>query len=52
MQEMLFKDISHLELWWSLCSVEQNLLCNFGRRHHAEQFCEIILNLNQWFNAV
>ena len=21
------------------------LLCNFGRRHHEEQFCEIILNL-------
>ena len=21
----------------------------FGRRHHEEQFCEIILNLGQWF---
>ena len=21
----------------------------FGRRHHLEQFCEIILNLDQWF---
>ena len=24
-------------------------LCNFGRRHYEEQFCEIILNLDQWF---
>ena len=24
-------------------------LCNFGRSHHEEHFCEIILNLNQWF---
>ena len=23
-------------------------LCNFGRSHHEEQFCHIILNLNQW----
>ena len=23
-------------------------LCNFGRRHHEEQFCEIF-NLDQWF---
>ena len=23
--------------------------CNVGRRHHEEQFCEIILNLDQWF---
>ena len=22
----------------------------FGRRHHGEQFCEIILNLDQWFS--
>ena len=46
---MLFKDISYLELWWYLCLVEQNHLCNFGRRYHEEQFCEIILNLDQWF---
>ena len=24
-------------------------LCNFGRKHHEKQFCEIILNLDQWF---
>ena len=48
-EEMSFKDNSYLELWLSLCSTEQNLLCNFGRGHHEEQFCEIILNLVQWF---
>ena len=48
---MLFKDISYLELWWPLCSAEQKHLCNFGRRHHIEQFCEIILNLDQWFRS-
>ena len=26
-------------------------MCNFGRRHHEEQFCEIILNLGQWFRS-
>ena len=46
---MSFKDISYLELWWPFCSMEQNLLCNFGRGHYEEQFCEFILNLDQWF---
>ena len=46
---MSFKDISYLELWQSLCLLEQNRLCNFGRRHHEEQFYETILNLDQWF---
>ena len=33
-----------------------NLFCgaepfvHFGRRHHEERFCEIILNMDQWFN--
>ena len=48
-QEMPFKNISYLELWQPLCSAERNHLFNFGRRHHKEQFCEIILNLDQWF---
>ena len=43
------KDISYLELWWPLCSAEWNHLCNFGRVYYQEQFCEIILNLDQWF---
>ena len=25
-------------------------MCNFGRMHHEEQFCEIILKLGQWFS--
>ena len=41
---MLFTDISYLELWKPICSMERNQLCNFGRRHHEEHFCEIILN--------
>ena len=48
-QKMLFKNISYLELWRHFCLAEQNHLCNFGRSHHEQQFCEIILNLYQWF---
>ena len=48
-KEMSFKDISYLELWQLLCSVDWNHLCNIGRRHHEEQSCEIILNLDHWF---
>ena len=44
-KEMSFKDISYLEL----CSADKNFLCNFNRRHHEEQFCELTLNMNQWF---
>ena len=36
---MSFKDISYLELWRPI----------FGNRHHEEQFCELILSLDQWF---
>ena len=24
-------------------------MCNFGRVYYEEHFCEIILNLDQWF---
>ena len=48
-EEMLFKGISYLELWQPFCSMEGNHLCNFGRGYYEEQFCEIILNLGQWF---
>ena len=47
--EMSFTDISYLKLWRPFCSAEQNHLCNFGRGYQEEQFCEIILNLDQWF---
>ena len=45
---MRFKDISYPELLRPLCSAEQNHLCNFERCHHEQQFCDIILNLDQW----
>ena len=48
-EDLHFKAISYLKLWQPLCSAERNHLCNFGRRHDEEQFCEIILNLDQWF---
>ena len=46
---MSIKDISNLELRRPFGSVEQNHLCNFDRGHHEEQFCEIVLSLDQWF---
>ena len=46
---MLFNGISYLELLQPLCSVGRNILCNFGRRYHEEQFCEIILKSDPWF---
>ena len=46
---MPFKDISYLEIWQPMCSAKRNHLCNFGRGYQEEQFCEIILNLDQWF---
>ena len=48
-EEMSFKGISYLDLWQPFVSVDRNYLCNFGRRYYEEQFCEIILNLDQWF---
>ena len=49
-QEMSFKIISYLELLLSrFCSAEHNHLYNFSRGHHEEQFCEIVLNLDNWF---
>ena len=33
-QEMLFKDISYLDLWRPLCYAERNHLSNFARGHH------------------
>ena len=35
-QEMSSKDISYLELWRSLCSVEMNHLCNISGGYHEE----------------
>ena len=46
-QEMSFEDTSYLELWQPLFSVDWKHLCNLGGRHHEEQYCTIILNLDQ-----
>ena len=46
---MPFKDISYLERWQPFCSTNGNHLCNFGIGYQEEQFCDIILNLGQWF---
>ena len=35
-------NISYLELWRPLCSVELTHLCNFERGHHGEHSCEVI----------
>ena len=43
------KGISCLDIWQPFSSVECNHLCNLGRGYYEEQFCEIILNLGQWF---
>ena len=51
LQEMLLKDISYLELWQPFCFAELNQKCNYGRGHHQKQFCEPILNLDQWFRS-
>ena len=48
-EETSLKDIYYLELCQPPCWVEQNHSFNFGRRHHEEQFCDIILNLDKWF---
>ena len=45
---MSFKDISYLELWRPLCSMEQNHLCNFIKGNPEEQFYEFIFNLDLW----
>ena len=48
-EEMSFKGISYLDLLQPFCLAERNHLCNCGRGYLEEQFCEIILNLGQWF---
>ena len=48
---MSFKNVSYLELWQPLFSVGWNQLCNIGKRHHQEQSCEIILDLDQRFRS-
>ena len=46
-EEIQVKDISYQELWQTYCKA--NHLFNYGKGYYEEQFCEIILNLGQWF---
>ena len=34
---------------WRPFSAQRNHLCMAGRGHYKKHFCEIILNLDQWF---
>ena len=51
-ENMWFKNSSYLELSRPFCLVERNHLCNFSRGYYEEQFCEIILNLDQFFKRI
>ena len=46
---MLFKDNFLSRDLAALLFLRSRTLCNFGGGYHEEQFCKIILNLNQWF---
>ena len=47
---MPFNGISYLELLQILCLAECYHLRNFGKEYNEKQFCELILNLSQWFS--
>ena len=47
--QMSFQYISYLELCRPFCSAERIHKCNFDRGYYEEQFCKIVLNLDQWF---
>ena len=46
-EKFLLKNISYPEPQKPICLIEQNLLCNLGRRHLKGHLCEINLNLDQ-----
>ena len=48
-EKMSFKDSSYLELCRPFCYAERNHLCNLSSGYHEEQFCEIILNLDECY---
>ena len=50
----MFKDISYPELAKKRGPFDRwrgTILSNFGRGHREVYFCEIILNLDQWFRS-
>ena len=42
-EEMSFKVISNLELWWPFCYAERNHLCDFSRGYQEELFYDFFL---------
>ena len=46
---MPFKVITYLELCLPFFSAERNHFSEFGIGYAEESFCEIVLNLDQWF---
>ena len=48
-EEMSFQDISYLELWQPLCSMEQNHLFNFGKVLQQEMPFNAISYLELWW---
>ena len=51
-EEIEFKDTSYIKLCpESLLLSRVEPFVHFGKGHYKEQFCEIILNLDQWFRA-
>ena len=49
-EKMSFKAVSYLSLWWPLLQWS-GTICAISEEGimQEEQFCEIILNLGQWF---
>ena len=50
------QEMSFFKIYFILSSgdhfVQQSRsLCNFGRGHYTEHFCEIILKIDQWFRS-
>ena len=41
-------EISFKYLFFFIFSSGGHVVINFGRGHHEEHFCKIILNLNHW----
>ena len=48
-KEISFKSISIFSSGGHIVQRELKILINLGRGHHDDYFCEITLNLDQWF---
>ena len=45
-KEISFRNVSTFSSVGHVVSAELKILINLGRRHHKENFCEVILNLD------